>query len=365
MKNQAQALLVLEDGTAFRGVSFGARGERCGEVVFNTSMMGYQEVLTDPSYKGQMVAMTYPLIGNYGIVAEDSESTTVHMEAFVVRELSRVHSNWRAERSLEDFLLDEDVMGIEGIDTRALTLHIRNEGAMKATISTEDLDSTSLARKASASPGLEGRDLVQEVTCSEPYEFPGPEMAARYRVVAYDFGIKTNILRKLREVGCKVTVVPASTPAEEVLAREPDGVMLSNGPGDPAGVPYAAEAVGKLVGQVPVFGICLGHQMLGLGLGGRTYKLKFGHHGGNQPVMDMRTRKVDITAQNHGFCVDIDSLTDQAIELTHTNLNDQTLEGMRGESQRFFSVQYHPESAPGPHDARHLFDAFVDLMRAK
>jgi len=365
MAKKPEALLVFEDGTAFRGTAFGARGERTGEVVFNTSMTGYQEVLTDPSYKGQIVAMTYPLIGNYGIAPADSESAGIHLEAFVVREVSRVRSNWRSEKSLEEFLLDYDVVGIQGIDTRALTLHIRSEGALKAAVSTEDMDSGSLAAKAQQSPGLVGRDLVKEVTRQNADEWndpPAPPDAKRLNVVTYDFGVKTNILRMLCEIGCRVTVVPASTSAEDVLALKPDGVMLSNGPGDPEGVEYAAREVGKLIGRVPIFGICLGHQMLGLGLGGRTYKLKFGHHGANHPVMNMDSRKVDITVQNHGFCVDIDSLSSRDVKLTHLNLNDQTPEGMRSDSLRFFSVQYHPEAAPGPHDARHLFDQFVELM---
>lgn len=363
--SRPEALLALEDGTCFRGRSFGARGERTAEVVFNTGMTGYLEVLTDPSYKGQMVAMTYPLIGNYGIPREDSESPRVHMEAFIIRELSRIHSNFRAQLSLEEFLCEQGVMGLEGIDTRALTLHIRTEGAMKAALSTEDLDPVSLTRKAAAAPGLEGRDLSSVVSCTEPYVFDPPEFSQSPRsrhVVVYDLGVKLNILRRLRRVGCRVTVVPSFSTAEQIMDHEPDGVMLSNGPGDPAAVKNVPPEVAKLLGEVPVFGICQGQHMLVLALGGRTYKLRFGHHGCNHPVMNLDTGKVDITVQNHGFCADIDSLSGRGVHLTHKNLNDDTLEGMRNDRQRFFCVQYHPEAAPGPHDARHLFDEFVALM---
>jgi len=365
MSTKPDALLALEDGTFFRGRSFGARGERTAELVFNTGMTGYQEVLTDPSYKGQMVAMTYPLIGNYGIPVEDSESAKIHLEAFVVRELSRIHSSFRAHKSLEDFLLEHSVLGLDGIDTRALTLHLRNEGAMKAAVSTEDLDPESLARKAAASPGLEGIDLSRVVSCDEPFEYEPAELTECPRerhVVVYDLGVKTNILRILRRVGCRVTVVPSLSTAEEILEHKPDGVMLSNGPGDPAGVKNVPPEVAKMIGEVPIFGICQGQHMLVWALGGETYKLRFGHHGCNHPVMNLDTSKVDITVQNHGFCADIDSLAGSGVHLTHKNLNDQTLEGMRSDKQRFFCLQYHPEAAPGPHDARHLFDEFVRLM---
>ena len=355
------ALLVLEDGTAFRGRAFGADGERTGEVVFNTSMCGYQEIATDPSYCGQIVVMTYPLIGNYGANAEDVESGRPWVEGFVVREISPMHSNWRADESLDAFFARHGVTGISGVDTRALTRHLRSRGAMKGVISSVDLDAASLHRKAQESPGLVGRDLVREVACAQPWR-PGLPGEKRLRVAAIDCGIKSSILACLAGVGCDVTVYPAATPAGEILAANPDGVFLSNGPGDPEGVPYVIETVRALLGKKPVFGICLGHQMLGLALGGRTYKLKFGHRGANHPVMDQRTGRIDITSQNHGFCVDMDSLDPGEVELTHVNLYDRTLEGLRHRRLPAFSVQYHPEASPGPHDARHLFDDFVRLM---
>lgn len=354
-----RAILALEDGTVFEGKSFAAVGERTGEVVFNTSMTGYQEILTDPSYKGQMVTMTYPLIGNYGVNEADSESSQSHLEGFIVKECSKSFSNWRAEKSLPDFLKEHKIIGIEGIDTRALTRHIRLTGAMKGIISTQDMDKRRLVEKAKSSAGLLGEDLVKEVTCNKPYQW---EKEGRYKVVVLDFGVKYNILRQLAAVGCQVIVVPAKTEAEEILKIGPDGVLLSNGPGDPAGVPYAAETVKKLIGKIPIFGICLGHQILGLALEGKTYKLKFGHHGGNHPVNDLKTGKVAITVQNHGFCVDIDSLGGKEIELTHINLYDYTLEGMRHTRLPIFSVQFHPEASPGPHDANGLFKKFVEMM---
>ncbi|MFH1684573.1 MAG: glutamine-hydrolyzing carbamoyl-phosphate synthase small subunit [Candidatus Margulisiibacteriota bacterium] len=357
-----KAILALEDGTIFEGTAFGATGERVGEVVFNTSMTGYQEILTDPSYKGQIVTMTYPLIGNYGINTEDFESAKPHLSGFVVREASRIVSNWRASMSLDDFLKKHKIIGIEGIDTRALTLHIRSAGAMKGIISTKDLDPQSLVRKAKESPGLVGIDLVKEVSCKKVYEW---NEKGKYKVVLLDCGAKHNIMRDLAERDCQVTVVPAKTSAKKILSLKPDGVMLSNGPGDPAAVTYVIETVKKLIGKVPMFGICLGHQMLGLALGGKTYKLKFGHRGANQPVMDLRTRKVEITSQNHGFCVDLDSLNGKAIELTHLNLNDRTSEGLRHKKHPVFSVQYHPEASAGPHDSKYLFDEFIkDLKHA-
>jgi carbamoyl-phosphate synthase small subunit len=371
-RKNPRAVIALEDGTIFEGTSFGAQGERTGEVVFNTSMTGYQEILTDPSYKGQIVTMTYPLIGNYGVNEDDVESIKPHVEGFIVREYSSIGSNWRAQGSLSQFLKSHGIPGIEGVDTRALTKHIRTAGAMKAIISTEDTNTDRLIEKAKASPGLIGRDLVKEVTCLAPYpwesrlpaSFPAPFISRghRHRVIAMDFGVKHNILRLLESLGCDITVVPASTTADEILSFHPDGIVLSNGPGDPEGVPYAIETARELIGQKPILGICLGHQILGLALGGRTYKLKFGHHGANHPVKDLKKGKVTITAQNHGFCVDIDSLSDEKIELTHLNLNDQTVEGMRHRKLPIISIQFHPEASPGPHDALYLFEDFIGMM---
>jgi carbamoyl-phosphate synthase small subunit len=362
-----KAILALADGTIYKGVSFGAAGERCGEVVFNTSLTGYQEVITDPSYKGQMVAMTYPLIGNYGVNEEDVESRKPFLEGFIVKEYSKIHSNWRSTKSLGDYLKENNIMGIEGIDTRKLTLHIRQAGAMQAVLSTEDPDEKSLVKKAQNSPGLMGVDLVKEVTIDKTYVW-SPAAAKNKRllnVVVLDCGAKYNILRHLMAVGCRVTVVPASTSPAEILSLKPDGLMLSNGPGDPAAVPYVVDTARALLEKLPIFGICLGHQMLGQAFGGKTFKLKFGHHGGNHPVRDVKTGKVAITVQNHGFCVDIDTLNKKEIELTHLNLNDQTLEGMRHKKLPVFSVQFHPEAGPGPHDAAYLFENFVKLMNKK
>jgi carbamoyl-phosphate synthase small subunit len=369
-----QALLALEDGTVFWGKSFGTSGETFGEVVFNTNLTGYQEVLTDPSYKGQIVTMTYPLMGNYGINDADLESRRPQVEGFIVKEGSKRASSWRAQYGLEEWLQQHGVVGIESLDTRALTRHLRTRGAMRGAISATDLDPASLIARVQASPGLIGRDLVCEVTCDGPYSWTAGEWHwpegyrydtgnsdERFRVVAYDFGIKRNILRKLVHSGCDVTVVPAHTSAAEVLQLNPDGIFLSNGPGDPEGVPYAIEAVRHLIGVMPIFGICLGHQILGLAFGGKTYKLKFGHRGGNQPVMHLPTQKVEITSQNHGFAVDADSLPG-AVEVTHLNLNDHTVEGMRHRELPIFSVQYHPEASPGPHDSWYLFERFRGLL---
>jgi len=346
-----------------------------GEVVFNTSMIGYQEILTDPSYKGQIVTMTYPLVGNYGVNEEDVESREPRVEGFVVREGSFAFSSWRAIQSLPDYLTHHRIMGVEGIDTRALTRHLRMRGAMKGILSTEDDDRARLIEKAKASPGLVGRDLVKEVTCQEPYRWEKPNSISPSRsplsvdtlrtplsVVVMDFGVKQNILRSLRNLDCRVFVLPATSSVQSILSYRPDGIVLSNGPGDPEAIPYAIETIRHLIGQKPIFGICLGHQLLGLAFGGRTFKLKFGHRGANQPVKDLRTGQVMITSQNHGFCVDPDSLDPKEIELTQINLNDHTSEGMRHRSLPVFSVQYHPEASPGPHDTHYLFSEFAKMM---
>ena len=371
-----KAFIALEDGTVFQGQSFGITGERTGEVVFNTSMMGYQEIMTDPSYKGQIVTMTYPLIGNYGINEEDIESSGPKVEGFIVKEKSRIRSNWRSSKDIDEYFKENNIIGIEGVDTRALTLHIRVKGAMKGIISTEDSDLESLIEKAKSATDMIGLDLVKEVTCEKSYKAEeviketwgervkekGKQAQAHFKVVAIDYGIKYNILRCLIGAGCDVTVVPANTKAEKILSMNPDGVFLSNGPGDPAALTYAVKEIKKLIGKKPIFGICLGHQLIGLALGGRTFKLKFGHRGANHPVKDLATGKIDITSQNHGFCVDIDSLDQKEVALTHINLNDNTVEGLRHKKFPLFCVQYHPESSPGPHDSRYLFKQFTDLM---
>jgi carbamoyl-phosphate synthase small subunit len=371
----APALLVLRDGRVFRGEALGARGEASGEVVFNTAMTGYQEILTDPSYRGQIVLMTYPLIGNYGLNAEDVESRRPWVSGFAVKEASRIASSWRSELTLEAYMSRHGIVGIQGIDTRALTRHLRDHGAQEGLISTRDLDERRLVERARVLPPLVGRDLVREVTVDTRFEWTdgtwelsrgytagGPP---RFRVVAYDSGIKLSILRQLASLGCRVTAVPAGTRAEDVLALEPDGVFLANGPGDPEAVPYLVDAVKQLLGKIPIFGICLGHQILGLAAGGATYKLPFGHHGGNHPVRNLDTGRVEITAQNHGFAVAPASLDAQGWETTHLNLNDGTCEGIRHRELRAFSVQYHPEASPGPHDASYLFHRFTELMSGK
>ena len=345
----------------FRGRSWGAQGERCGEMVFNTSMSGYQEVLTDPSYAGQIVCMTYPLIGNYGVNAADSESSRPWVEGFVVREASRTVSNWRAEGSLDEYLRRWNIPAIDRVDTRALVRHIRDRGAMRACLSTTDPDEKSLVEKARNSVPMENRELASAVTTPEPYEYPA-EGREKFHVVCYDFGVKLNSLREFARLGCKLTVVPAGTPAAEVLKLKPDGIFLSNGPGDPAAMTEVVEEIRRVAESgTPVFGICFGHQLLGRAFGGTTYKLRFGHRGGNQPVRDEQTGSVEITSHNHGFAVDAESLPAE-VEVTHVNLNDDCVEGMRHKRLPVFSVQYHPEAAPGPHDAEHHFRRFIELM---
>ncbi|HXG63641.1 MAG TPA: glutamine-hydrolyzing carbamoyl-phosphate synthase small subunit [Blastocatellia bacterium] len=371
-----EAILALEDGRVWRGRGFGARATVVGEVVFNTAMTGYQEILTDPSYCGQIVTMTYPLIGNYGVNSEDVEARKPFAEGFIVRELSRTVSNWRAESSLNDYLEKNGIPGISDIDTRSLVRHIRERGSMRGCLSTELTDAEAAVERARQAPEMVGLDLASVVSCREPYvwtdaqadAYGSPALLhqggepARFHVVAYDFGLKYNSLRNMAALGCRVTVVPAHTSAEDVMALKPDGIWLSNGPGDPEPLTGVVANIRKLMGRYPVFGICLGHQLMGLALGGRTYKLPFGHHGGNQPVKDLTTGRVEITAQNHGFAVDADSLPGDC-EITHINLNDHTVEGLRHRNLRAYSVQYHPEAGPGPHDPAHLFAEFVEMMR--
>jgi carbamoyl-phosphate synthase small subunit len=376
-----KAVLMLEDGTCFEGISAGAEGETFGEIVFNTSMMGYQEILTDPSYKGQIVTMTYTEIGNYGIVPDDAESKEIQVEGFVVKEMSGIKSNWRADTTLQNYLKKHKIVAIEGIDTRALTRHIRDFGAMKSVLSTTDLVKSSLLKKVKASPSIVGIDLAKEVSTKEAYTWTEKlkpvgmlvhedkytcvgKNKKKYKVVAYDCGIKHNILRILADLNCSVTVVPITATAKEVLSCKPDGIFISNGPGDPSAVPYIVEELKKLLGVKPIFGICFGHQLLGQALGGKTYKLKFGHRGANHPVMDMATRKIDITVQNHGFAVDPKSFkkSKYKVDITHINLNDRTVEGLEVKKIKAFSIQHHPEASAGPHDARYIFNKFIRNM---
>lgn len=364
MGHSKSAILALEDGRVFRGRSWAAEGESVGEMVFNTSMTGYQEVLTDPSYAGQIVCMTYPLIGNYGVNSEDPESSRPWVEGFVVREASRVASNWRAEGTLDAYLKQWNIVAIDHIDTRALVRHIRDKGAMRACLSTIDGDADSVIEKARNSPLMENRELASVVTTKEVYEVPA-QGRERFHVVCYDFGVKTNSLRELSQAGCRVTVVPSTTPATAVFAMKPDGVFLSNGPGDPASMTKEVLEVQQVAQSgMPTFGICFGHQLLGRAFGGKTLKLMFGHRGGNQPVKDFHDGHVEITSHNHGFAVEADSLPPE-LEVTHVNLNDQCVEGMRHKTLPIISVQYHPEAAPGPHDAEHHFQRFIALMENK
>jgi len=372
LNKDRSALLVLEDGSVFKGIAFAGSGVTMGEVVFNTGMTGYQEVITDPSYKGQIVTMTYPLVGNYGINDEDMESSGIHLEGFIVKEYQQNPSNWRMKQSLKSFLEDYGKIGIEGIDTRALTRRLRLSGSMKGIISTDSKDVPALAEQVRAFPGLVGRDLVREVSCTKPYvwqngaplvgELPAKKPADKFRVVVLDCGVKYNILRLLENNGCEVLVLPSISSGKDILAHKPDGVLLSNGPGDPAALPYIVDAARDVIGRIPVFGICLGHQIIGQAIGGYTEKLKFGHHGINQPVKNVATGRVEITSQNHGFVVVPASVGSKA-KNTYSNLNDATSEGMQ--MSQTFSVQYHPEAAPGPHDSEYLFSLFVELMKQK
>lgn len=355
------AVLILEDGERFEGYSFGAEGETSGEVVFNTSMTGYQEIITDPSYHGQLVMMTYPHIGNYGINDSDWEARKPFLGGLIAKEICFTPQNYFLSKSLDQYLKENDIIGIFGIETRKLTRHLRNQGSKLGFISSVDFNSESLSEKLKSNKGIVGKDLAKEVT-TQTIRHLKQEGETKFRVVVYDFGVKENILRMLSSKGCEITIVPANTGSAKVLSMNPDGILLSNGPGDPEAVTYAIKNVENLIGKVPIFGICLGHQILGLAMGGKTFKLKFGHHGGNQPVMDLTTGKVEITAQNHGFAVDIDSMS-REMELTHMNLNDQTAEGMRHRHLPIFSVQYHPEASPGPHDSSYLFDRFIEYMQ--
>jgi carbamoyl-phosphate synthase small subunit len=356
-----EAILYLQDGTIFRGRTLKQSGETIGEAVFNTALTGYQEVLTDPSYTGQIVVMTYPLIGNYGINDEDKESDAVHVKGFVVKEFCRRPSNWRSTKSISDYLDENKILAIEGVDTRALTRHLREAGAMKAIISTEDFDPKNLQAKLDGSPSMEGADLVKDVSTAKKYVWKAKGLR-RYKIAAIDCGIKWNILRILADLGCEIHVFPATASYKDIMSVKPDGLFLSNGPGDPAVVTYVIDTVKQSLGQLPIFGICLGNQILGLALGGKTYKLKFGHHGANHPVKDFEGNRIGITSQNHGFCVDVNSLNHDDVDVIHTNLNDQSVEGIRHKKYPAFSIQYHPEAAPGPHDSKYLFEQFIAMI---
>ncbi|HQM49032.1 MAG TPA: glutamine-hydrolyzing carbamoyl-phosphate synthase small subunit [Candidatus Hydrogenedentes bacterium] len=363
MNTTRRAILATENGLVFEGNAVGAEGETRGELVFNTSMTGYQEILTDPSYAGQVVTMTCPLIGNYGVNPEDVESRAPFVEGLVMRECCMAPSNFRARQSLPEYLNEHNIVAIDGVDTRKITKMLRTEGAKKCVVSTVDFDHASLIQKAIDSPDMEGSDYVKAVSVKEPYVWNPDKRDAEFTVVAFDYGIKYNILRLLDAAGCKVIVLPATASAGDALNHNPDGIFLSNGPGDPAALPYIYPTVRGLFGKKPIFGICLGHQILGHAFGGTTYKLKFGHRGGNQPVMNHDTGAVEISAQNHGFAVDADSLNKSKVRITHTNLNDNSVEGMEHREMPIFSVQYHPEASPGPHDSRYLFEKFVGAMR--
>lgn len=358
---KVKVILALENGDVFYGEGFGASGERSGEIVFNTSMTGYQEIITDPSYAGQMVLMTYPLIGNYGVNKEDLESRKAFLEAFLIKELSPVHSSWRAEQPLEEYMKDNNILGVQGLDTRALTKRIRTQGALRAFVSTECLDEKILVEKARSLPCLSGRDLVKDVTCEEPYIYAGK---GRFKVAVLDFGVKSSILRHLKDNDCAVKVFPADAETKDILSYKPHGLLLSNGPGDPSAVHYAINTVKGLIGKLPIFGICLGHQIMALAMGANTFKLKFGHHGANHPVKDIKTGRCYITSQNHGFCVDMNTLDKTNTEFTHINLNDNTLEGIYNPKLCFLAVQFHPEAGPGPNDATWLFSRFTSMMEA-